>query len=205
MTDRPILFSAQRILALLDGRKTQTRRPAWRMNCTNRVAWSPTIWQKAQPGDRLWVRECFSFSTIGEDPWYWADGNPDNGDFCRPKPSIHMPRWASRLTLVVTDVRRQRLQDISDADVVAEGITAEEVIVDVRCYGGPPVEITATRYFYDGCDVEGFEFAVDAYAGLWDHLHGAGAWEANPEVVALSFQVEKINIDQLQDHTGAED
>lgn len=186
MTDRPILFSAPMVCALLAGQKTQTRRLAWRMDCGKRVEWAPTIWQKVAPGDRLWVRECFSldfYYTPGELAWYWADGNPDCGDWTKPKPSIHMPRWASRLTLVVTDVRQERLNDISEADARAEGI------VDGGCINcGNPEPC--------GCDTP-LPSARDSFANLWNRLHGEDAWMANPDVVALSFQVEKINIDHL--------
>ena len=209
MTDLPVIFSAPMVRALLAGRKTQTRR----------LASSPLV--KVQPGDRLWVREnCWLYGQWlehgttrsgktrrhfklmgngvvyhkGEVPGiaYWGGGTGYSW-----RPSIHMPRWASRLTLIVTNVRFERLQDISDADALAEGIVAKTVIVGSECYGGPPHEITDIRYFYDGCDSEGFETAIDAYAALWDHLHGAGSWDENPELVALTFEVHRCNIDRM--------
>lgn len=106
-----------------------------------------------------------------------------------------MPRAASRMTLLVTEVRVQRLQDCSEEDAIAEGIVCLNVIVGMACYRGPPCEITADRYFFDGCDDEGFEDAVSAYAALWESINGAGAWEANPWVVAYSFSVEHRNVD----------
>ena len=87
-------------------------------------------------------------------------------------PPIHMPRWASRITLTVTDVRVQRLQEISEADAIAEGIDA-----------------TATKHFGN---------PVKAYAALWNSLHGAEnehSWEANPWIVAVTFDVREGNID----------
>ncbi len=99
---------------------------------------------------------------------YRADHGPDHA--FKWTPSIFMPRWASRLTLTVTDVRVQRLQDISEEDAWAEGITA---------YG-------TTRYEREGRDL---------YALLWNSINGAGAWNNNPWVVALSFTVRKGNID----------
>ena len=86
------------------------------------------------PGDQLYVRETFSglhdydedkmppSGWFPTDPiWYWADGNPGDGDWTKPKPGIHQPRWASRLTLTINDVRCERLQEISEADARAEG------------------------------------------------------------------------------------
>lgn len=169
MADRPIIFSAPMVRALLEGRKTMTRR----------LATSPL--RKVQAGDRLWVRENFSgdyywnFTPPAQwGPskfWYWADGSPEDGDWTKPRPSIHMPRWASRITLIITDTKRERLQDISDIDALAEGIQETTFWRDEH----PP----------------GICFSV-----LWDALHGdATAWSANPDVVALSFRVIQANID----------
>lgn len=225
MTDRPILFSAPMIKALLAGSKTQTRRilkpqPERTSNGSWHVQWqvgggsilaadatdadlAAEMWEglRIQVGDRLWCRESLKRNP---DIWvYSADGAQVGwparqvlaGKRLDYAPSIHMPKAASRLTLTVTDVRVQRLQDITDADAIAEGITCENVIVGMACYGGPPVEITADRYFFDGCDEEGFEDAVSAYAALWDSINGAGAWAANPWVTATTFCVERRNID----------
>lgn len=188
MTDRPIIFSAPMIRALLDGRKTMTRRLAWRefpklvrvVNDKPRRAPSP--WQRVQPGDRLWVRERFSGRHEGwsvDHPggpiWYWADGNPRHGDWTKPKPSIHMPRWASRLTLTVTATKIERLQDISERDAVLEGVYC------VRRHENDDASPT------------------QLFAMLWCNLHGDDSWNANPEVVALTFTVEKRNIDALKE------
>ena len=109
MTDRPIIFSPTMVRALLAGRKTQTRR----------LATSPLA--RCVPGDRLWVREGYAQHAAGFD--YRADfagfSQPAAGPW---RPSIHMPRWASRLTLHVEAVRVERLQDIREADAVAEGM-----------------------------------------------------------------------------------
>ena len=254
MTDRPILFSAPMILALLAGTKTQTRRLVnpqpfadgyyeGEVDCTfvpapasNLQAYArfgaaavgggairtETFTPRIQPGDTLWVREsghllreAFDHDPrSGEDVWrdagfcHAADGaivparaydtplSEWAGGCGRiSRPSIHMPRWASRLTLTVSEVRVERLQDITDADAIAEGITCENVIVGMACYGGLPVEVTADRYFFDGCDEEGFEDAVSAYAALWDSINGEGAWARNDWIVAYTFAVERRNID----------
>ncbi len=124
MTDRPIIFSAPMVRALLEGRKTMTRRIAWKPlrligeGGFGRVGLlqDPSPWQRVQPGDRLWVRENWQSDVrnVGRPPrdvprtepvWFAAGGDPINspGAFAIQatgwRPSIHMPRWASRLTL----------------------------------------------------------------------------------------------------------
>lgn len=232
MADRPILFSAPMVRALIDGRKTQTRRvlkgapkgSGWHCDMRDGIPWfvadagTPSFPApvRMKPGDRLWVRERWRTTGAFEDlrpsemtaettrVKYLADGFVDN----RGKPfdhfhdgrhrqAMHMPRWASRLTLIVTDVRVERLQDISEADALSEGIICENVIVGMSCYGGMPHEETADRFFFEGCDDDGFEDGVSAYAALWDRINGTGAWEANPWVAAYTFRVIKSNIDQI--------
>ncbi len=228
MTDRPIIFSASMVQALLAGRKSQTRRllnpqpdlndaGLWRYppdSVCNGV--DPKLWVKRfggfcqtdaeglasfllhpsngrrllpyAPGDRLYVREAFSYETLDVDrngfmpPWYWADGNPASGDFSRPKPSIHMPRWASRLTLTVTEVRVQRLQEISEADCFAEG---------VEQFGGGAA-------FVKLADAQTYSTPRGCYHALWNSLHGPDAWATNPWVVAVSFTVQHGNIDAVK-------
>ncbi len=184
MTDRPILFSAPMVRALLDGRKTQTRRilkPQPLMGYAPDVTASKGI--RFAKGDRLWVRETWSAEHLwaGTKPrdipcgpfWFWPDGDPSDGDWTKPKPGIHMPRWASRLTLTVTDVRVERLQEISEGDAIAEG-SREPSLVPI----------------IGACWSE-----RDAYAKLWEYINGPGSWGANPWVVALTFTVEQRNID----------
>lgn len=195
MTDRPILFSAPMVRALLAGTKTQTRRtmkePYGMMEICN-GEWKP-IPTKMFPRDRLWVRETWSgpYHMTGIPPrdwlhshpiWYWADGSPEHGDWTKPKPGIHMPRWASRLTLTVTDVRVERLQDISEADARAEGIVKVG-----RFFGLADAD----------WDAASTESSVDSYAALWESINGPGAWEANPWVAAYTFIVHHSNIDQM--------
>jgi hypothetical protein len=122
MSDRPILFSGPMVKALLDGRKTQTRRI---------LKPQPLGWGEPKPrfakGDRLWVRESFrvreggTICEAGGGQMDYVDTEivyraSDGRQFGRWKPGIHMPRAYSRLTLTVTDVRVQRLQEISEAD-----------------------------------------------------------------------------------------
>jgi hypothetical protein len=96
----------------------------------------------------------------------------------------HMPRWASRLTLTVTDVRVQRLQDISEADARAEGVR------QMREGGGAWVGREGP-----GKMVTPWLTAKEAFADLWETINGPGSWDANPWIVALTFDVRKGNID----------
>jgi hypothetical protein len=226
--DHPIIFSAAMILALLSGRKTQTRRLAWReKECPGgaindgggqmdyvapSVVRTPSPWRKVQPGDRLWVRESFH-QWIGGGPYgesdvmlYRATTDEAGGPW---RPSIHMPRWASRLTLTVTDVRVQRVQEISEAGARAEGATHRPACngfqsrYDGWCMDWSRVgEMSrwARRRQDSPAKVPLTESDVSlsrpsmAFASYWNELHGPDAWEANPEVVALTFTVEQRNI-----------
>lgn len=215
MTDLPIIFSAPMVRALLDGRKTQTRRLAWRD--AERGAGVPvkSLWWKVKPRDRLWVRETFAevhpaaltpdrFSTEGRagipgpppvtyHVAYRADGDVrmaarprDEIDAVHPgvaselpawTPSIHMPRWASRLTLVVTATKIERLQNISEDDATAEA---------------PPMDFVAL-----GGSQQRYPNAREAFTFLWVSLHGVQSWTNNPEVIAFTFDVHQRNIDRM--------
>lgn len=220
MADRPILFSAPMIRALLAGTKTQTRRILKpQPNMLNggkpmndgRGSYSVEGGWKRYPiskGDRIWVRETLACS-YGWGLFYDAHGGigPSEEHFLKDEranaiveryardeetiwnvPSIFMPRWASRLTLTVTNVRIERLNAINREDAIAEGL--------VKVAHAPPMAVEL------GCDW-GFEgddrygSPISAYAALWDHINGAGAWEANPWVVAYTFTVHHGNIDQI--------
>lgn len=191
MADRPIIFSGPMIEALLAGRKAMTRR--LRLTADKRAPGglrdSPWTWTRT--GDLLWVRETWHPVIEGHPVvLYRADDKivyHDTGRWddrliyeCpeRWASPIHMPRWASRLTLEVTGVKVERLQDISEEDAMAEGVQ--------KC---------ARR-------VVGLEGGCDSYVcgfqQVWLSIHGEGAWEANPECVALSFKVHKCNIDQME-------
>lgn len=125
------------------------------------------------PGQKLWVRETFAHvSNFPPTVRYYA--TDDVHEARRKRPAIHMPRWASRLTLAITNVRVQRLNEISEADAEAEG-------VDALSMADIPRQATWNRR-HD-------------FANLWDMIHGHGAWAANPYVVAVTFTVAKSNID----------
>jgi hypothetical protein len=178
MKERPILFSAPMVRALLDGRKTQTRRIVKHRPTMIEVDGVTVHGKKqkcpyGQAGDRLWVRETWQlFPRIeGASRIYYRASctAPSVLDDWRWTPSIHMPRWASRILLEVTAVRVERLQAISRADAAAEGI----------CF--PEGEPKPPGYRCDRWPEENF-------AGLWDSINGAGAWAANPWVWVVEFR-----------------
>lgn len=184
MTDRPIIFSAPMVRALLEGRKTMTRRLATvlRMNRPGSAGYNrerrpvPSPWRKVAVGDRLWVREaCGTGGTFPPGWAYRADGVEYHGE--RWLPSIHMPRRASRLTLTVTAARTERLHEIRLPDVRAEGC-------EVRHF-----------WLFGAEGEERHRIARCVFQQLWTELHGAESWAANPEVVVLTFAVARRNID----------
>ena len=191
MTDRPIIFSAPMVRALLAGRKTQTRR----------LATSPL--RRCEVGDRLYVREAWACHWAADDqqprdidPALWSvrylcddyvrpaerDRSLALADQCkRGRPSIHMPRWASRLTLIVEGAKVEPLGHMIEACAVAEGIYCER----------------GEGWTADGAGW--FASPKIAFHGLWDSLHTAEGerWQDNPDVVALTFRVVRGNIDQV--------
>jgi len=142
-----------------------------------------------QAGDRLWVRETWRTdeSLNGKAPsafsaWpvrYEADGEVlRHGAFYgntngKTRVSIHMPRWASRILLEIAGVRVERLQDISEADAIAEGI--EKTAAGLWC-------------LYGQAEVDGTFSPIASYRALWNSINGAGAWDANPWVWAVEFK-----------------
>ncbi|MDD2055830.1 hypothetical protein NPS46_25095 [Pseudomonas putida] len=221
--ERPILFNAPMVRAILEGRKTVTRRVVkpqytegpWSVRSAENPRherhshdwWLPTGTQPytalphcpyGGPGDRLWVRETTEIDEQTTDSAvlsrYAADGAPVlysnssdpayNGtaahwDYPRPsRPSIHMHRWASRILLEITDVRVERLQDISEDQALAEGI-----IPHVR--GGwhwhphDPSNVDDWHQF-------GFKSAAYAFQDLW--IGTGGNWDANPWVWVVEFK-----------------
>jgi hypothetical protein len=228
MSDHPIIFSAPMVRALLDGRKTQTRRvlkvhpdrePPYVAHYPQgaRAVWideEDQVWgfpgaAGAAVGDRLYVREAHYLTDDGDEECvvYAEDQNAVKAHianvrtmqrqynlteaWAKPhlklRPSIHMPRWASRITLTVAEVRVQRLQEISEADAVAEGILRWQ-----------------SKGFWDAFSWSDNEeddilqdSALNAFRHLWCHIHGPATWTANPWVVAVSFTVQRGNIDQI--------
>lgn len=212
MTERPILFSAPMVRALLDGTKTQTRR-AMRHQVV-----APGIVQMArpgyceiinehgvhipgfscpygQPGDRLWVRETWAHGIHAmaakrdeDGPFVYAatDSVQQRLDE-KWTPSIHMPRWASRITLEITGVRVERLQDISDGDALEEGVTT------LRNKAWDREHFPVWCYQFDEACADGRRPPVGpspsmVFRALWESINGPGSWDANPWVWVVEFK-----------------
>jgi hypothetical protein len=148
-----------------------------------------------KPGDRLWVKETVSESEpcyLGGRPqptvWYRADNNRPTWAERKWTPSIHCARRLSRITLEVTDVRVQRLQDISEEDAMAEGVESREVITGASYEGGGHVEKCGARYLHGTWPCDVFDSSVDAFSDLWQSINGPGSWDANPFVWVVSFK-----------------
>lgn len=221
MSERPILFSAPMVLALLAGTKTQTRRvvkfgrdyaskPPTLEEARARYAAGFTLeagffgvrCPYGKPGDRLWVRETWKVSSESNHyptdekrlyVEYRAGAVPGWGqqqskfsiehdaDLARAawgkgkstswRPSIHMPRWASRMSLDVKGVRVERLQEISEADAIAEGI----------------VQLSSGFWGLSGSGL-GSQSAREAYRRLWESINGAGSWAKNPWVWVVELK-----------------
>jgi hypothetical protein len=130
----------------------------------------------------------------------------DVSAFGRLRMGMHLPRWASRTTLEVTDVRVERLQDISEADAIGEGMHFQrlaEWAAEGRYVGAghKPVLMAADGpsgiwEAYPGADC-GWRTAREAYRQVWTDINGPGSWDANPWVVAISFGVHRDNVDTL--------
>ena len=213
---RPIIFSGDMIRALIDGRKTQTRRVIKGVP-NNRIQgvdhWCNEKWRVfangpvilkcpyGQAGDLIWDRETWSgdYAYADQKPtdrvsvmtpdgpyyhdsvWYWADGEPEFEDWERPRPSIHMPRWASRLTLRITDVRVERVQDMSEGDAVEEGARRGFPTDDYSLY------LSEAGTYYGG------------FSGLWDSINAKRGhdWDSNPWVWVIEFDVIRMNVDDV--------
>ena len=208
MRERPILFSAPMVRAILAGTKTQTRRimkprKDRAIGCdlachelageVNAGDYMNAPWA---PGDRLWVRE--THAVVPRTAYAWSYGveqviRPDDDHDAAIfragwdrsssgfswRPSIHMPRWASRITLEVTGVRCERLRDISEADAQAEGVERTVTGDGWRRYADPSWEAVGLPPFAD---------ARSSFRSLWEHINGTGSWDANPWIWVVSFR-----------------
>jgi hypothetical protein len=200
MTEKPILFSGAMVRAILDGRKTMTRRvlklqPIYAFDaifCEDDGTWNTCdaltgqhfekLPVKYTVGSYLWVREAWRThgtydrlkpSDVPVDAPISYEASRADGDFFgKLRPSMFMCRWMNRIKLEVTAVKVERLQDISEADAIAEGVTLNEY--EAGCpEGGSLKEHQPVR-----------DFAI-----LWTSINGPGSWEANPWVAAYSFKV----------------
>ena len=214
MKERPILFSAPMVRAILEGRKTQTRRiikptlsgiPSGGYGIGDALmpanGSKPIYPRYGHPGELLWVRETWQGPLIDEElddefrqsPDYFKkpafcayratdtlDAINADGEELGWRPSIHMPRWASRIQLEVTGVRVERLQEISEADALAEGI---EPIPYTGENGGPNrFSINMGGYWLNS------PTAAGAYRMLWETINGDGSRAANPWVWVVEFK-----------------
>jgi len=203
MKERPILFSGPMVRAILEGRKTQTRRVAKTDGldlvgpCGNSATgdvflvgrdWvGNTVTVKCPyglVGDRLWVRETWgngwTSKPVETDALcYKATPLKEQGfKIChRWRPSIHMPRWASRITLEITAVRVERLQDITEEDAKAEGADRGLWMPGLGIFMGPTDEENDKRCSYK----QGFEF-------LWSSINGPESWASKPWVWVIEFR-----------------
>jgi hypothetical protein len=228
MKERSIIFNDEMVRAILEGRKTQTRRPvklikadlnedaaflhggscelalkhsvqflsgvahSW-FSCAGYVTLANFACPFGKTGDRLWVRECWQGPLFtGELPADWRDSKYQSPEFChyrasgdsceffdtddnwqqRWRPSIHMPRWASRINLEITGVRVERLQDISEADTRAEGVEAHD----------------DDGVIYYGAYGRGDARPDMAFQSLWKSIYGTDSWGANPWVWVIEFK-----------------
>lgn len=202
----PILMSGPMVRTVLDDRKTNTRRLAYD-DVGKPTKWlkmhqrfeTAKARGEAAYRELLWVRETWAdgydyddddmpsgelrvFYGASNEIRRWYDTDRDEWrDSPRWKSPMHMPRWASRLTLEVTSTKLERLQDISEEDAIAEGLNRISLDGGGTWYCG-----TVDDWFWD-------EWRL-AFAKLWDDLHGPDAWARNPLVVAITFRVHKANV-----------
>ncbi|CAH3872561.1 hypothetical protein ABK836_20115 [Enterobacter hormaechei] len=217
MTERGMIFNSEMVRAILDGRKTQTRRII--KDCTvgrDPISKFIQVGKKfigcypedvpelireccpyGVPGDRIWVRETFQgplfdfeqMEAYQEDSSkfkkpefcvYKADGKPapeffdaDDNLHCGWRPSIHMPRWASRITLEITGVRVEQLKSISEEEARSEGVA--------RLREG------FWKHYQPGWTQHQLS-ARGSFATLWDSIYGFGDWDRNPWVWVVEFK-----------------
>lgn len=206
--ERPILFNAEMVRAILEGRKTQTRRVVKFPNLPTKLgSWESTtiggegvftigkdgvkvpapeevgMWHTqtgkliacpyGKPGDRLWVRETWAAPhkydhlpprLISKDANLYYPATEDTGGLIK-RPSIHMPRWASRIDFEITNIRVKRVQDISSWDAWAEGVSCGCTKPIPQCAGN-----------------------VAAFHELWVSINGPESWDANPWVWVVEFK-----------------
>lgn len=163
MKERPIIFNGEMVRTIIDGRKTQTRRT---INGGDYTPWQPCPF--GQPGDHLWVRETWAehdeVEVVYRNPPNWSPLDVPPVDKWRP--SIHMPHWASRITLEITSVRLERVQDISEEDAKAEGVFEP-------CGWANPTPARPYRL---------------AFSSLWESIYSKRApWSSNPWVWVIEF------------------
>lgn len=167
MNTKPILFSGQMVRAILDGIKTQTRRIVTdesliTLHADGTPAKAQPKCKYGKPGDTLWVKETFAIHPCSGDLFFRADGDPHGAmSGWKWKPSIFMPRKASRITLEIESVRVERLRNIENAplDIAAEGMPKDSRMGDIQWY-----------------------------RDLWQSINGISSWSENPFVWVITFK-----------------
>ncbi|MCU6552076.1 hypothetical protein [Klebsiella pneumoniae] len=240
MKERGMIFNSEMVRAILDGRKTQTRRPIkWKQTRFTEIGeredgskwpWSEDaehacdFWHPCPfgaVGDRIWVREAYRFPAslddvsptgVGEmavatgyrkpwaptfyeftgtfsDGWKGFETPPKVSDAGKLRPSIHMPRWASRILLEITSVRVERLNAISEEDAQSEGVHTEvwDQTVVARNYAA------IDEFFQFWSEdmphyVEMNQLYRSSFRSLWESIYGAENWLANPWVWVIEFK-----------------
>lgn len=218
MNEKPILFSGEMVRAILEGRKTQTRRALTKQPIDILPMKVPNLWvtletrdpnhgrvircRYGKPGDRLWVKETFQvvqpWGSVGDEwvgddimevdgrlgsvkpeqiGYWWSLVYRAQDDICSWwRPGIFMPRWASRITLEIVSVRVERVQDISDADAIAEGIerVSDAAHFAWRDYTGNNQLLSPAM----------------SYQSLWEKINSKRelGWDVNPWVWVLEFK-----------------
>jgi hypothetical protein len=205
--ERPILFSAPMVRAILEENKTQTRRvvklPSWssqnwddfdiddepQVICAKTGCFSSIPSPYGKVGDRIWVKE--TWRTIGDAPLsqcidsgdvsYRADADDVDYGLFKWRPSIFMFRWASRITLEITNVSVERVQDISEEDAIAEGIY--KMSSGYWSGGVHPVKGTPKH----------LPTAKEGFQDLWDSINGKKfPWDSNPWVWVIQFKISEV-------------
>jgi len=194
MKERPILMSGEMVRALLSGKKTQTRRmlkvqpldvltnrPPWELKNTRMLngcrCWFALMTQNpntglafrcrhGEVGDRLWIKETFQPIQLASEVTQWRYRATDEKGLAPWKPSIFMPRKASRINLEILKVKVQRLHDMTDSDAVAEGI-------------GSAMDRLCTNYHGKW---------INLYRELWERINGKASWDKNPWVWVIEFK-----------------
>ncbi|HGU6745548.1 TPA: hypothetical protein ACNAFN_002892 [Klebsiella quasipneumoniae] len=220
MKERGMIFNGEMVRAILDGRKTQTRRimapqpePCprgghwWPSNVfktmlhvedemqNGKGGWGGLVGDACpfgDVGDRIWVREAFASglstkSTLAYRATHKREDLEDGFyDTIKWTPSIHMPRWASRILLEITGVRVERLNAISPEDAESEGLER----TNFTGFGDEPglPSYPEPDVYFDPLKKQWKEYPPEAFAGLWESIYGEGSWKANPWVWVIEFK-----------------
>ena len=205
---KPILFSTEMVQAILEGIKTQTRRIVknpmlcdtlnYAVENSKEINESHILFHQSQYkiGHILWVRESFFKHEMNKGIYEYVADYEDIEFFKNTKwkkmSSIHMPKKAARIFLEVTNVRVERLQDISEADAISEGVFFDKTFKKYDCY------LCGTEKWHKQenimCEDGFFDNPKESFQSLWESINGIDSWKANPWVWVYEFKVvEKPN------------